>query len=227
MLEPSRDKVLKQFVAARQLDLSVVLENVHDPHNIGAIMRTCDAVGVNEIFILYTQDSKNAQSEYVGTKAARGTKKWVKHHFFIDPKACFDHVAMKYQHILGTHLSAEAKSIYSSDLTSSVAIVLGNEHTGLSDIALSYCTGNIAIPIAGMVQSLNVSVAAAVTLYEAYRQRQIKGLYSRDFDIDHPTMKQLYREAVALTYPRVNESSPEVIDRLVADIGPITYEIDN
>ena len=84
----------------------------------------------------------------------------------------------RFEKVFATHLGEQAHSLYELDLTQSVALVFGNEHSGVSEEALKYCDGNFIIPQVGMVQSLNISVACAVSLYEAFRQRNEKGFYN-------------------------------------------------
>lgn len=179
-LSPKREEKFRKVVSQRQFNLTVILENVHDPHNIGAVMRTCDAVGVKEVFILYTDILLKGENIAVGAKASSGAKKWVAVHLFNDTEACFKAVKSKYDLILSTHLAEDAKSLHQLDLTQSVALLFGNEHAGISPAALAYSDGNFIIPQMGMVQSLNISVACAVTLYEALRQRNEKGLYGEN-----------------------------------------------
>lgn len=180
-----RTEKFKQVVRCRQSNLTVVLENVHDHHNIGAVLRTCDSVGIREIFVLYTEPELNREWLTVGARASSGARKWITMNFYTDMEACFEHIRRDYQFIYGTHLSQSSKSLYELNLAESVALLFGNEHTGISEEALKYCDGNFLIPQVGMVQSLNISVACAVSLYEAFRQRTLKGFYS-----DHPTMTE-------------------------------------
>ncbi len=219
MLSPERDTKLKDVARQRQYDLTVILENVHDPHNIGAVMRTCDSVGIDEIYALYTTEGNNSVEEYVGKRSSKGTKKWVKCHFFHDMNECIQTVRKKYKKVYATHLSEGAISIYKTDLTLPTAIIFGNERDGVSKELLRLCDGNMLIPMVGMVQSLNISVAAAVTIYEAFRQRTIKEMYERPFDMDNKQMKQLYHDGVAITYPRIFESDPTLIDKVVEQKG--------
>jgi len=177
-MEARRETRIREVALRRQHDLTVVLENVHDPHNISAVLRSCDAVGVREIFVLYTDERLQDQKKLkLGKKTSGGAVKWVNVHYFDDLRDCFDRVCAGYDQVLATHLDAEARSIYQSDLSRSTALVFGNEHDGLSAEALSFCTGNILIPQMGMARSLNISVACAVTLFEALRQRESKGYY--------------------------------------------------
>lgn len=173
----SREEKIRQVVSRRQPDLTVILENVHDKHNIGAVLRTCDAVGIFEIFILHTTSQFSYSHLALGKRTSAGTKRWVDTHYFFDRAACFAAVRKKCSRILGTCLIESATSLFDLNLSEPVAFVFGNEHEGITAETLQYCDGNFVIPQVGMATSLNISVACAVTLYEAMRQRRNKGLY--------------------------------------------------
>ncbi len=177
-MTPERKKKFARVARYRQPNLTVVLENVHDPHNIGAVLRTCDSVGVRELYVLYTEPQLTEERIVLGKRTAAGALKWVDVHFFTDLHACLRTVKQRYGTILSTHLGKEATELYDLDLTQSVALLFGNEHAGLSPEALAYVDGNFKIPQVGMVESLNISVACAVTLYEAFRQRRAKGWFA-------------------------------------------------
>jgi tRNA (guanosine-2'-O-)-methyltransferase len=164
-------------LSRRQPDLTVVLENIHDPHNVSAILRSCDAVGVLRAHAVYTVEEP-PPGAFARTTSASAAK-WVEvaRHESID--GCFERLRGEGFAILATAIGDEAKPLYDWDLTRPVALVFGNEMRGVSEEALALATGAIEIPMAGMVQSLNVSVAAAVCLYEAFRQRLAAG----DFNI--------------------------------------------
>lgn len=179
-MTPERKAKFERVVVQRQLDLTVILENVHDIHNIGAVLRTCDSIGIAEIFVLYTEPQLNEDRLQLGKRSSSGARKWVDVNYYTDVEACFKHVREKYNLVLSTHLSKDARDLYELDLTQSVALLFGNEHGGISEEVLAYSDGNFIIPQMGMVQSLNISVACAVSLYEASRQRRLKGFYYRD-----------------------------------------------
>lgn len=173
---PEREERIKKVLENRQSDLTVVFENVHDPHNIAAVMRTADAVGIAEIFIIYNQPRNFSK---LGKQTSSSASKWLLIHHFTNPEECFTEVRKRYEKILTTKISPGSKSVYETDLTQSVALVFGNEHTGVSEACAKLADENFLIPQVGMIRSLNISVACAVTLYEAYRQRFNKGFYSR------------------------------------------------
>lgn len=187
-----RLKKIRQVARQRQADLTIILENVEDTHNIGAILRSCDSVGIREVYVLYSDPHLNPEKITVGKRTSGGTKKWVDVHLYTDIDACFEQVKKNYKEIWATHLDEASTSIYELDFTQSVALLFGNEHKGISQSSLAYADRNCLIPQVGMAQSLNVSVACAVTLYEAFRQRTVAGRYeqgenafSRDMKTDY------------------------------------------
>lgn len=163
-------------LARRQPDLAVVVENVHDPHNVSAVLRSCDAVGVLRLHTVYTEEER--PDAFARTTSASAAK-WVEvvHHDSI--AACYAAVRADGMTVVATAVSADATDLYEMDLASPVALVFGNEQRGASDEAVSAADARLVIPMMGMVQSLNISVACAVTLYEALRQRRASGAYDR------------------------------------------------
>ncbi|MBA3828989.1 MAG: RNA methyltransferase [Taibaiella sp.] len=174
-MTPQREAKIKRVLNHRQPDLTVVMENVHDPHNISAVMRTCDAVGIQELFILNTVIRPHNK---FGKKSSASAANWLTIHTFDNTEACIAELKKRGMMIYATHLGGQAHSLYELNLTQPVALVFGNEHAGVTEECLKYCDGNFIIPQVGMVQSLNISVACAVTLYEAYRQREIAHHYT-------------------------------------------------
>ncbi len=179
-MTPERFEKIQRVVKNRRFDITVVLENVHDPHNIAAVLRTCDAVGISEV---YTIDSVKRLSGRLGKKSSSSASKWVKVHHFDDMQAAVQAIRSKYERMVCTHLNSEAVSIYDMDFTGSIALVFGNEHAGVTDELRAVCDGNFIIPQIGMISSLNISVACAVTIYEAYRQRSDIN-YSEKFAVE-------------------------------------------
>jgi len=173
-MTPERYERLTVVLNKRQPDLTVVLENVFDPHNISAVMRTCDAVGIQDIFILNT---KIPPHKKWGAKSSSSAARWLSIHQFTDANACFDLLRQQYKKIYTTHLSTDAVELHDLDLTEPVALVFGNEHSGVSDEIIAMADGNFIIPQVGIIKSLNISVACAVSLYEAFRQKNDAGHY--------------------------------------------------
>lgn len=176
-MRKERLEKIEALVRLRQIDLTVILENIHDPHNISACLRTCDAVGISEIFILYSEPELSAQKFKPGKRTSSGTKKWVQSHMFFDREECLEEVRTRYQRIIASSVSSNHHDLYDLDLTTSTAFVFGNEFSGVTEKTLSLIDGTFTIPMVGMVDSLNLSVACAVTLYETFRQRSAQGMY--------------------------------------------------
>lgn len=172
-MTPEREAKFRRVISDRQPTLTAVMENIHDPHNISAMLRTCDAVGVLDVYVIST----TAPRPKFGRKSSASAKKWVNARFFTSVEDCYAELRSKGFKIWATHLSADAVSLYELPLTEPAALVFGNEHLGVSEEACAGADGNFIIPMMGMIQSLNVSVACAVTLYEALRQRQETGMY--------------------------------------------------
>lgn len=162
-------------LARRQPDLTVVIENVHDPHNISAVLRSCEAVGLLRVHLVYTVEERPQLSRVTSASAI----KWLEIVSHPSIEACYDHLRADGFTIYATHLSAVSRDLYDIDLTAPTALVFGNEQRGVSEEALRGADGSLLIPMMGMVQSLNISVACAVSLYEALRQRRAAGAYDR------------------------------------------------
>jgi tRNA (guanosine-2'-O-)-methyltransferase len=150
------------------------MENIHDPHNVSAMLRSCDAAGVMQVQLVYTQE----EFPSIGRKSSASAAKWIALRKFRSPAECASRLRDEGFTILATHLGTSSVSLYELDLTSKIALVFGNEHRGVSDDFAARADRNFQIPMHGMIQSLNVSVACAVTLYEAVRQREALGGYA-------------------------------------------------
>lgn len=173
MKSPREQKMLS-VLQKKQKDLVVVMENIHDPHNVFAVLRTCDAIGVLNVHVINTVEVRH---EKMGKKSSSSAKKWVQmiNHTSVDD--CYEQLRSQGFAIMTTRLTENSTDLYELDLTQPLALVFGNEHSGVSDEACQKADLNFMIPQIGMIPSLNVSVACAVSLYEAYRQRQKAGKY--------------------------------------------------
>jgi len=175
-MTPERQERLLSVLNKRQNNITVVLENVFDPHNISAVMRTCDAVGIQDIYVLNTRIARHKKW---GQKSSSSAAKWLSIHQFSDANECFAELRRHYSLILTTHLSSDAVSLHEIDFTQSIALVFGNEHEGVSEEIRALADGNFIIPQVGIIKSLNISVACAVTVYEAMRQKTLAGHYAK------------------------------------------------
>jgi tRNA (guanosine-2'-O-)-methyltransferase len=170
-----RIEKIKWVVSKRQPSQKVVLENIHDPHNVSAIFRTCDAAGIPKVSLLYNLE----KFPKIGKKSSASAYKWIEREKFKTVEECYTQLRQEKFKIYASSLNSDSKSLYELDFTKKTAVIFGNEHRGLSKEAEDFADERFFIPMYGMVQSLNVSVSAAITIYEALRQRIIKGLYDK------------------------------------------------
>jgi tRNA (guanosine-2'-O-)-methyltransferase len=210
-MTPERFAKLKRVLAARQPDLTVLMENVHKSHNIAAILRTCDAVGV------YRANGISEEGEIERHHmVSAGSRKWVdvRLHDHLDA-ACAALRAEGCQ-LLAAHLSKDGRDYREFDYTRPTAFVLGSELWGVTTKAAALADAHVVIPMEGLVSSLNVSVAAALLLYEARRQREAAGCYDNCrlapddytrtlFEWSHPRIARRCR-ARGLPYPPLTEN---------------------
>lgn len=200
-----------EMLARRQPDLTVCMEQVHKPHNVSAIVRTADAVGVHEVHAVWPGARMRTM-----VSAAAGSNSWVsvKSHQTIGDAV--SHLKGRGMQVLATNLSDKAVDFREIDYTRPTCILMGQEKTGISQEALDLADRDIIIPMIGMVQSLNVSVASALILYEAQRQRQNAGMYARSssmlpeeeqqrllFEGGYPVLARVAKQK-KLPYPHVN-----------------------
>lgn len=193
LMEKRRLEKFKLVVARRQPGLTVILENVTDTHNIGAVLRSADSVGLLEIYVLNTDAHLQTDFIKIGKRTSMGTAKWVEVHYFTNLDACFERVRCKYGRILGALLGEGSTDFHHLDLTQPAALLFGNEHRGLSKGALANMDGSFLIPQVGMAESLNISVACGVTLYEAFRQRREAGFYGPPHRLNEAEQAALFQ----------------------------------
>ena len=170
-LLPRRFERLKSVLDHRMADLTVLLEHVEKPHNLSAILRSCDAVGVLEAHAVSFSGRPRTFNS-----TAQGSQRWVPLHDHTDISSAVRHLKNKGFRLYGTNLGVNARDYRDCDFTGPSAFVLGAEKWGLTEEATALMDQAVFIPMRGMVQSLNVSVATATLLFEALRQRQVAGL---------------------------------------------------
>lgn len=210
-MTPERFTRITTMLNRRQPDLTVFMEQVHMQHNLAAIVRTADAMGINNVHATWDIDSTR-----ISRNVASGSQKWVNVHSHETTQDAIAVLRKQGMQIIATNLSATAIDFREVDYTRPTAIIMGQEKYGISDEALALADQDVIIPMVGMCQSLNVSVASALIMYEAQRQREIAGLYEQTcrlpeeeqhrilFEGGHPIYRQLCREK-SLPYPPLDE----------------------
>ncbi len=172
---PAREAKIRRVLSLRRRDLTVVLSNIHDPHNVSAIYRSCDAFGVAKVHLYYTDTAFPT----LGAKSSASARKWVETARHTTAESLFGALKEEGIRALATSCSPAAHPLGEYDLTRPTAFILGNEHRGVDPALVPLVDGEVYIPMYGMIQSFNVSVAAAILLAEASRQRQAAGLYDK------------------------------------------------
>ncbi len=209
-MSPERLARINAMLDHRQPDLTVCLEHIHKPHNLSAVIRTADAVGIPDVHAIWL-----AESGRISNHKASGSGQWVDVHSHANTAEAVAHFRAQGMQVLVTNLSDEAKDFRAIDYTRPTALMMGNERDGISAEALQLADQQIIVPMVGMVQSLNVSVAAALILYEAQRQRQQAGCYAvrtldparcqrHLFEGGHPIFAKICRQK-GLPYPHVDD----------------------
>lgn len=161
----------------RHTDFTIVAENITDRHNLSALFRSCDAVGILKAYLVY---DGSQPAPILAESSSASARKWVESETYTNIEDCYKELRSQGKKIYTTHLTKDAKSIYDIDLSEPIAFVFGNEHAGVTEKAVELADGNILIPQVGMIQSLNISVATAVTIYEAFRVRLKNGYFEKN-----------------------------------------------
>lgn len=170
-----RIEKIKWVLSNRQPSLQIAIENIHDPHNVSAIFRTCDSAGIPRVSLIYNIE----KFPKIGKKSSASAYKWIERNKYKSVEECYSNLKENGFIIYASSLESDSKTLYDLDFTKKSAIVLGNENRGLSEEALKLADEKFFIPMFGMVQSLNVSVSAAISIYEAVRQRLKIGMYDK------------------------------------------------
>jgi len=212
ILLPRRFERIKNVLGCRMKNLTVLVEDVNKPHNLSAILRTCDAAGVFEAnFISKTNAVKTFNS------TAQGSQKWVKLNNHENTFTAISDLKNKGIKLYGTTLNSKSVDYRNFDYSQNTCFVLGAEKWGLSNELISIVDRSIFIPMKGMVQSLKFLVAASILLFESVRQRKNKGILPANgevlnidgyqktlFEWCYPELAAVYKKS-AKEYPKLNE----------------------
>ena len=209
---PRRFERIKNVLNCRMKNLTVLVEAVNKPHNLSAILRTCDAAGGFEANFISEKDKVKTFNS-----TAQGSQKWVKLNNHETTISAVSELKKKGFKLYGTTLNERSTDYRNFDYSENTCFVLGAEKWGLSDQLISKVDESIFIPMSGMVQSLNVSVAASILLFEAIRQRESKSLlplkgeglsaeeYEKTlFEWSYPELASIYRKS-GNKYPKINQ----------------------
>lgn len=175
---PTKERMekLEEVARNRQSGFTVVIEDVFDPHNLGAVTRTCDAFGIQEVNVIFETHPEFNPKE-VGKNSSTATNKWINYRIHHGTQAGLQTLKDEGWLLVATVISDRAESIYDVDLTHpKIALVLGNEKMGLTQQAMDMADQHVTVPMQGIAQSMNISVSAALFIYEITRQRRNQGM---------------------------------------------------
>jgi len=195
-MTPEREARLLDVLGRRQLDLTLITDQVHKTRNISALVRNCDAVGISDMHFV---EPKEGYRTFRGT--TMGSDRWVELHRHDTTESAIATVQAQGMKVFAAHLSATAVDFHEVDYTQPCAILMGAERAGVSELAAKMADQHIIIPMLGMVESFNVATASGIILVEAQRQRLRAGLYERDGLDPERTAKYLFEAR----YPRIVE----------------------
>lgn len=213
------------MLSRRQPDLTVVMERVNKEHNFSAILRNCDAVGVLEVHAVPPRHGLKLSEQ-----TSAGAQKWVRvhRHEAGDALEILTSLKERGMQVVAAHPDARSVDFRAVDFTRPTAILMGAELYGVSEVALEAASVTAAVPMVGMTRSLNVSVATALLLYEAQRQREGAGMYAGDppripeprfseilFEWAYPRFARRFRE-LGLPYPALGPDG-----EIVGDLAPL------
>ena len=217
-MTPERFRKIKTVLQHRQPDLTVVMDDVHKPRNLAAIARSCEAVGIPELHGISPQKSIRLTQ-----KAASGCGDWLSIRTHASVSKAYAHLRSQGLRILAAHFREGARDFREIDYTQPTALVVGAELEGISQEAAEQADGAVIVPMMGMTQSLNVSVATALILFEAQRQRQAAGMYDERrmdddtferllFEWSHPQVAKYCRRK-GFPYPKIDEAG-DIVEAL-------------
>lgn len=213
-----RFEKIKACLDKRQPDLAVITDHMHKPHNVSAIMRTCDATGVFSLHAVMPED----ETFRARSGIAMGSDKWLDVSVHHEISGVMESLKRDGFKIVAVHKSARSGSFREIDYCQKTAVLFGAELFGVSEAAADLADAHVSIPMQGMVESYNVSVAAAIVLTEAQRQREQAGFYS-DCRLDQKTyLRTLFKwyrrkeaafcDSRGLDYPAIDLETGELAD---------------
>lgn len=166
LVRPERLEKIQKVIQTRTRNILPVLEGIFDQGNLNAVIRTSESLGFFEMHVIETQPHFKAAN-----RVTQGADKWTTIQRWKSTPKCFESLQSRGYQVLATALSSTAKPIDEVDFSKPTALVFGNEKEGCSPEALASADGHVLIPMHGFSQSFNISVAAGISLYHAYRER--------------------------------------------------------
>lgn len=208
LLTDERRTKIQKVVSQRNFETAVVLESIYDRGNISAVMRSAEGLGFGNFHVIETQEKFKESA-----RVTQGADKWVEVQKWKSTAACVQQLKAQGYKIYVTHLDAKSKPLHEVDFTGKTALVLGNEKNGVSPEMIAAADESIIIPMTGFVQSFNISVAGALSLYHIFQDRLKKkgtnaSMTPEEMDI-----------LAAHYYMRTQDSAVQYLEELAARAG--------
>ena len=203
-LKDERVEKLKRAISHRTYNVVPVLENIYDEGNINAVVRSSESFGLQSYHVIRSERTK------AHNRVARGAEKWTDAWVWKQGPECFKALKAAGYSIATTHLSQKAMEVSALPVVGKKwAVVLGNEHDGVSQTALEYSDANILIPTVGFTQSFNISVAGSLCFYQLFQSRVNALGKQGDFD------EAMQTRLLASFIYRSLDSAEQILDRKI------------
>ncbi|MBF0236138.1 MAG: RNA methyltransferase [SAR324 cluster bacterium] len=174
-MTPKRQKLVSDYYSNKIPGVELLMDNVWDPHNIAAVFRTADGLGIKTVNMYYTYNrpgvSRFEESKKLGRKSSASARKWIHYQDVLDIKAFADEKKREGFVLVGSHLTPDATKLTDFKFPEKCVIAFGSESLGMSPEVQAVCDRMVYIPMVGMVESYNISVAAGIMMYELFLQR--------------------------------------------------------
>jgi len=202
-LTDHRKEVVEQVLNFRTRHITLVLEEIYQPHNASAVIRTCECMGIQDIHFI-----ENEVKYEVNKRVLKGSHKWIDLIKYKEKNAvatCFSHLKSQGYKILVTDPSPDGVSIHDVPIDNKIALVMGSELQGISAFALSHADMKVHIPMYGFTESLNISVSAAICL-----STLISKLHKSEIDW---RLSEDEKEEIRLRWIRKMMKRPDIMER--------------
>lgn len=171
LLLPQRKERIEEVLAGRTRSVTVVLDRLEDAFNMAAVLRTCEGMGLQEVHVIRNPDAPFRPN----SRVTQGCDKWLDLHLHQDARGCLERLKARGYRVLASAIRPGATSLFELRFDQKVAMVFGNERTGVSEEVLAHADGAFWVPMRGFSQSMNISAAtsACVTRAVAWRQEHL------------------------------------------------------
>lgn len=191
-----KQNLVEEVLSKRTRHITVVLENIYHPHNASAVVRSCDCFGIQDVHVIEGHNEYN-----INPYVVRGSAKWIsiyKYPQVESEESCFKQLKKQGFRLIGTSPNPEYRSIREVETDAKMALVFGTEETGLSNYAMNQMDDFVHIPMQGFTESFNISVSAAICLYETTNKIRSAGIEYQLSDMEKEELRlEWYKNIIA------------------------------